>query len=324
MKKLTLLFTLASCLILVGNTSAQQQSLYTNYLFNQVYYNPAVVGSEGIHRANLNYRNQWVGFEGSPKTLSSSLTGSLKDHQKHGYGAMIVSDKLGLTARTGVYLNYAYQIKLNKTTRLGLGIAPGFVQYRVRLYDVRVIDGGDDLLTGNVLSANALDLNSGIYLSSEKYFVGLSASQLLGKPVTFTSYNDQLSMHYNLMGGYTFTAGKKFEVQPSTLLRYTPGAPFQGDFSLKGIFSKNFWTALSYRLDDAVSLGVGYTLMNRLSIGYSYDYALSSISPYQSGSHEIAISFVLTKKKVSLDEKDEELNNSIMEKNKKKRESEEQ
>lgn len=324
MKKIQHIIATGCLLMVFGNLSAQQQAIYTNYLLNPFYYNPAFSGSENIHRAGINYRNQWVGFEGSPKTFSANLTGSFKDRQKHGYGAMIVSDRLGLTARTGIYGNYSYQIKLNKTTRMRLGISPGFVQYRVRLYDVRVVDGGDDLLTGNVLAGNALDLNSGIYFYNEKFFAGVSASQLLGKSIRFTNYNDQLAMHYNFMGGYTFSFKKNFELQPSTLLRYTAGAPFQGDFTLKGIFQKNFWVAMSYRLDDAASLGVGYTVLNRLGIGYSYDYALSSISPYQSGSHEIAISFILTKKKKDIEEEDEKLNNSIMEQNKKKRESEEQ
>ncbi|MBX7094620.1 MAG: type IX secretion system membrane protein PorP/SprF [Flavobacteriales bacterium] len=323
MKNFKSIISICLALFSFGKVYSQQQAIYTNYLLNPLYYNPAISGSEAFHRANINYRNQWAGFDGAPKTFSASIIGSVKDRQKHGFAGMIVSDNVGLTARTGVYINYSYKIKLNKTTSLRLGVSPGFVQYRVRLYDVRVVDGGDELLTGNVLSANAIDLNSGAYIHNEKFFVGLSANQVLGQSISFTTYNDQLAMHYNLMGGYTHAFKKNFELQPSTLVRYTKGLPVSADFSLRGIFNKNFWVSATYRLSDAASIGVGYTAFNRLTIGYSYDYSLSSINPYQNGTHEIGISFRLTTKKKSLDEEDEELNNSIMEKNKKQRETEE-
>ena len=40
----------------------QQQFVFTNYLLNQYYYNPALAGSQNFHTASLGYRNQWVGF----------------------------------------------------------------------------------------------------------------------------------------------------------------------------------------------------------------------------------------------------------------------
>lgn len=313
-------------LILCGSQqlSAQQQPIFSSYLLNPFFYNPAVSGSENIHRLNVNYRDQWSGFEGAPKTFSASMYGSLKDRQKHGYGLMIVSDKIGLTARTGVYANYSYGIKLNKKTSLRLGISPGFLQYRVRLYDVRVFDGGDELLTGNILSENALDINAGFHLHNEKFFFGGSFSHVLGKTASFTTFNDQLRLHYNLMGGYEFKLNKKFDLQPIVVARYTQSAPVQADLTLRWVYMKNIWLSTSYRTSDAVSLGLGYIVKDRLWIGYTYDYTLTSIRAYQSGSHEIGISYALTKKKPTLDDKDEELNNSIMDKFKKKKESEEQ
>jgi len=321
MKKISYIFFIVSALFLGYKTHAQQQSLFTNYLLNPSYYNPAFAGSESMHRLNLNYRNQWSGFEGAPKTLSVSLFGSVKDKMKHGYGAMVYSDNFGLTNRTGVYLNYAHQFKINKTTRLGLGITPGLFQYRIRLYDARLADQGDDLLTGNILNQSGLDINAGAHVYNEKFFVAASFNQLLSN-IDLLEYNDQLTMHYNLMGGYTLPLNKTTDLQFSTLMRYTKNVPFSADISAKGIFNKNLWVALTYRTTDALSLGVGYILKERLWIGYSYDYSYSSMSAYQNGSHEIAISFALTKKKKTIDEEDEELNNSIMEGLKKKNKEE--
>ena len=312
-------------LLLSGGFSlkAQQQPIFTNYLLNPFYYNPAMAGSEAMHRLNVNYRNQWSGFEGAPTTFSVSMFGSVRDRMKHGYGVMMVNDNFGLTSKTGVYINYAHQFRINKTTRLGFGVTPGFFQYRVKLYDARLADSGDDLLTGNILNENGLDVNAGFNLSNEKFFFAGSVSQLLSK-MDLLAYNDQLTMHYNIMTGYTFALNEKTDVQLSSLMRYTKGVPFQADVSVKGIFKKNVWLAMTYRLSDAVSISAGYILKERLWIGYSYDYSYSGLAGYQDGSHEIGISFALTKKKKSIDEEDEELNNSIMEGLKKKRNEEEE
>ena len=308
------------------NTSsvfAQQQSLHTHYLLNPFYYNPAVAGSDNVLQANLNYRSQWTGFEGAPKTFTGSLYGSIKNKMKHGLGTMLFSDRTGLTSRTGIYFNYAYHVKLSDNVRMGFGVTPGLLQYRVRLYDAKLADAGDDLLTGNVLSETALDMNGGFHIYGKKFFVSFSASQLLGKQVPVLSFNDQLNMHFNFMGAYTFSTKKNWEFQPSTLIRFIPSVPLQADFSLKTIYNKNIWVGLTYRLDDAASLSLGYILKNRLTIAYAYDYSYTNIRQYNSGSHEIGLVYILTSKRKSLDEKDEELNNSIMDANKKKKEKEE-
>jgi type IX secretion system PorP/SprF family membrane protein len=305
--------------LLVSNISfGQQQAIFTNFLVNDYYYNPAIAGSKNVHVGSMSYRNQWSGFEGAPITLMGNFYGSYRNKGKVGYGGSIISEKTGLTQRTGVYINYAQHFKLSEKLKLGLGIQPGYMQYRVKLYDAQLADAGDDILTGNVFSANAIDFNAGFHLYSEKFFFMGSFNQILGDQIKFTTYNTGLTMHYTAIGGYNFKIKKKFVLQPSVLLKYTEPTPLQWAAMIKGTFNKKLWAGLSYRSDDAASICVGYAFKERFNVGYSYDYSLSGISQYQSGSHEIVLSFILTKSKPSLDQKDEELNNSIMDEMKKK------
>ena len=148
-------------LVLIGSSSiGQQQYVYTSYLLNDYYYNPAIAGSKDVHLANLTYRNQWVGFDDAPVSIMGNFFGSYNNEGVHGYGVSLISDKTGITQNTGVYLNYAYHVKLNDDLKLGFGVKPGFMQYRVKLYSAILADEGDEILTGNVLSANAIDLSS--------------------------------------------------------------------------------------------------------------------------------------------------------------------
>jgi len=81
---------------------------------------------------------------------------------------------------------------------------------------------------------------------------------------------------------------------------------------VKATYDSKYWAGLTYRTGDAAGVVLGYKIKDRLTIGYGFDYSLGKIRQYQSGSHELVISFFTTPNKPTLDEEDEELNNSIM------------
>lgn len=313
---------IALLLVLIGTTAiAQQQFVFTNYLLNQFYYNPALAGSQNFHTASLGYRNQWVGFEGSPVTMQANFYGSYNNERKHGYGASLMTDRSGLVQNTNIHLNYAYHINLTDSIRLGFGIKPGFMQYNVKLYDAQLADPVDDVLTGNILATNALDLGSGLYAYSNKFFVAVSMRHIMGKSISFTGFNYGLAKHYTIFGGYNYlTKNRKLEIQPSLLFQYVKPTPPQVSMMVKGTYNKKLWGGLIYRTNDALGLVAGINLWGRLSIGYGFDYSLGNVKSYNYGSHEIMISFVTTKNRPSLDQEDEDLNNGIFEENKKKNE----
>lgn len=318
---------LVIAVILVGWASssyAQQRAVYSNFLLNDYYYNPAIAGSREMQVANITYRNQWVGFDGAPTMILGNFYGSVKNQGKMGYGVSVVSQKAGITQNTGIYLNYAQHFKLSEKLKLGLGIQPGYMQYRVKLYDAQLADQGDEVLTGSIYAANALDFSAGFHLYSDRFFLMGSMHHLLGRSIQFTSYNSNLTFHFNGIAGVNlnFNADPKkkkkpFDLQPSILVRYAGPVPIQYTAMLKGTFNKKFWIGLLYRSDDAAGVSLGMQVKERLSIGYGFDYTLSKLSSYQAGSHEVMLSFIINKKKPSLAEEDDKLNNSIIEELKK-------
>ena len=299
--------------------NSQQQYVYTNYLLNDYYFNPALAGSEDIHRASLSYRNQWVGFDEAPTTVHGNIYGSYKNLMKHGYGLSIVSDRTGLVTNTGFYVNYAYHLDVTEDIRLGFGIRPGFMQNRVDLFDARIADLGDEILTGNVFAANAFDMSSGLHMYSNKFFATISMQHMLGDAISFTSYNQSLVPHFNIIGGYTFELEKQqLDIEPSIMLKHVRPVPAQLATMVRVTYHKKFWGGLTFRTGDGAGLALGAIIKDKLNIGYAYDYAIGGIRPYQGGSHELMISFVVTDKKPSLDEEDEQLNQGIFEQNKKR------
>ncbi len=310
MKKIILnISLLLSCLSIFG----QQQTLFTNYFLNSYYFNPAFAGSQDVTTANLSYKNQWVGFEGAPKTIMGNISGSLKNEGKHGYGATIVSDKIGLTSNLSVLLTYAYHIKLNDKLKLGFGAQTGYIQNSVKLYDTKLADIDDEVFSGNILTENGIDFNAGFNLYSDKYYIMAAVNHLFVDQLNIASYNNRLEKNYNLIGGYKFRFDKKkIELEPSVMVQYVKGAPSNFTGALKTTYDKKYWVGLSYNNSKSIGLGLGYLMKERLNLGYAYNLSLSELNTYHSGSHEISISYILTHKKPSFEEEDAELNNSIM------------
>lgn len=305
MLSLMLVFTMGK------SSKAQQLGIYTNYLLNEFYYNPAVAGAREVYLANLNYRNQWVGFNEAPRTYMASVYGSWKGKRKAGVGASIVGDRSGLTQKTGFYLTYAYHFALTSKLRLGLGLSGGYQQYRIRLYDVRVVDSGDDMLTGNVLGAGAPDANAGFYLYHDKFWLGASGYQLLNSTLKFPNSASKIIPHYYVSGGLNIKLNKKNIIQPSALLRMNAPVPYQVDASVRWLYDNKFWLGATYRIDNAVCALAGFNYKDRFNIGYSFDYATGGMGKYSTGSHEIWLSWTINKKKKTLDEEDEEINNGV-------------
>ncbi|MBW7867053.1 MAG: type IX secretion system membrane protein PorP/SprF [Brumimicrobium sp.] len=314
-----LLYSTTFIILLVSGISyGQQQGVYSNFLMNNYYYNPAIAGSTPSSELNLGVRKQWVGFEGSPFILNASFQGSIKNRGKIGLGGSILSENVGITNRLGIYINYAQHFRLFKDVKLGLGVRPGFMQYSAKLYKAILADEDDKTLTGNTYSGSAFDVDMGFNVYSPKFFFMASFNNILRDAIRFAPYNSNLTMHINVIAGYNIKfPKKKFELQPSLMLKYSKPVPLQLCAMLKATYNDMVWVGLLMRTNDAVGISAGAKIKDQLWISYSYDYTLGRLIGYQTGSHEIGLSILINNKKKSLSEKDEELNNSIMDSNKK-------
>jgi type IX secretion system PorP/SprF family membrane protein len=98
--------------------------------------------------------------------------------------------------------------------------------------------------------------------------------------------------HYYLMGGYRFSLGSDFDLEPSGLFKATEKKAFQLDAGAKLYFREDYWAGVMYRTSgDIIFLaGIRY---NQFYFGYAFDYSTSNIQRYSYGSHEIVFAVKL-------------------------------
>lgn len=302
-KKFYILYYIA---ILSNVLLAQQTTVYTNFLLNAFSYNPAIAGSTEGTSVNMFYRNQWLGFSNdAPQTMLMNVYSSLKKRPQMAFGGQILNDKLGLLNKTMTHLTYAYHINLNSNLKLGLGVSAGMSQIRVRLYDVKMYDKGDELLTGTILNANAFDANAGLLLYSKKFFLGLSSLSLISTKYNYSNAIGKNVAVYNISCGYNFNVHKDIQIQPLVLIKHSAPVPYQPEYMLKIQWKEIFWIGGAYRTYSNASFLFGLNaLNNKLKFGYAYDYSVNSIQKYNSGSHEIFVGFYFKGKEKSKDEEE--------------------
>jgi len=291
---ITISFLFVVVLMQTIRSEAQQHPMFSHYMFNGLYINPAYAGSKEFVSTTFIARKQWTGFEGAPSTQIASLHAPLK-RKKIGLGVVISNDKIGITNETDLYGSYAYHIQTNSGI-LSLGLSAGFSYFRSQFSDLTVWDPDDPVYETNSLSNVLPNFGAGLYYYSQKFYAGLSVPQILSydEDQAFHIKIDKthkVVRHYFLTSGMIVETRGELKLRPSMMIKYTSNTPIQYDLNLNFILSDIIWLGATYRSEDAIVLLAAYQVSKKLRIGYSYDMTLSDIRTYSSGSHEIIVGY---------------------------------
>ena len=282
-------------MILAGSTGllAQQMPQYTQYMFNDFVINPAVAGVYNHYQIRTNHRFQWVGLLDPPMTNSIAFYGP---HAKlpMGYGGYVYNDVTGPTSRTGITGSYAYNIAVTGDIRLSMGLSASVMQYRIDGTQLNPADVSDPTILSLVSTSYLPDAGLGLYLYSDKFYVGLSAAQLLNNNIKIFDNKDglnRLKTHFNLIGAYHFWIDENWLIEPSLMVKGTAPKELGFDITARVEWKQTLWTAVSYRYSEAVGVMLGYSFDNSLFFGYAYDIGISDLRKYNTGSHEVMIGY---------------------------------
>ncbi|MBB1151210.1 type IX secretion system membrane protein PorP/SprF, partial [Myroides sp. NP-2] len=183
----------------------------------------------------------------------------------------------------------------NSEYKLAFGLKGSGNLLNVDYSKLSIYEQSDPIVANNVENAFGGNLGVGMFLYSEKAYVGVSAPNLF----TQTRYDDNAvntlaqRMHLYVTGGYVFDLSYNLKLKPAAMVKMVEGSPLQVDLSANVMFRDKFTFGAAYRWDAAVSGLVGFQVTDNMMIGYSYDAETSKLSRYNSGSHEIFLRFNL-------------------------------
>lgn len=278
---LSIVFT---CLASYG----QQQAMFTQYMFNQLALNPAYTGiHEGVS-ASMLWREQWIGFEGAPRTQTLSV------HSPIGFrpialGLVFLHDEIGLTRQNNITGTYAYRIRLGET-KLAFGLQASVSLYRANF-------SSDDVADPLLIPVNSTRPNfgTGVMWHSDKFYVGLSIPSIVNGKLDPSNdgSSSELIRHYFITGGYVIPLHENILIKPNVMVKYVQGAPVQADFNMNLLLQRVIWLGVSYRSLESVSWLFQLQISPKMQLGYSYDVsATSRLAQTNQGSHEIMLNYV--------------------------------
>src|SRR5688572_26107931 len=134
MMKQYIIFLFVSANILFADKvlCAQQQPIFTQYMFNGLVLNPAYSGSHETMTLTASVRRQWTGIKGAPQTEMLSAHSPIK-FTRSAAGLMAVHDQVGVTNQSTISGTYAYRIPVSKNAKVAVGVQAGAMFYRANL-----------------------------------------------------------------------------------------------------------------------------------------------------------------------------------------------
>ncbi|MDR2036783.1 MAG: type IX secretion system membrane protein PorP/SprF [Bacteroidales bacterium] len=280
------------CLLLCGFTCrAQNNPVYSQYLFNGLAINPAYAGSREVLNLAALYRTQWMNIDGAPRTQTLSGDFPLRNPQV-ALGLLVFNDKISIYRKTGVFATYAFRVKMNEG-KLSFGLQAGFEQMREEQDKVHVIEPGDPMFDGEIHRLFMPNVGIGTYYYTSRYFAGLSIPKLLVySPHKADAYKGKLSFNnVMLYGGMVFPISTNLKIRPSTLLHYEQKSIlFDLNCNVILLPEETLEVGLSYRNSNVMVAMAQVRINPQLCIGYTYDHAFGKAS-ITKGSHEIMLRY---------------------------------
>lgn len=296
-------FLFGTILWLSPDLQAQSTPQFTQFFFNKLLYNPGYAGSKEVLSVSGQYRYQWAGLDGAPKT--ANLTAHLPFfHNRCGLGISVTNDKIALISSNYLTLSYAYRIPFKKKrSTLALGIQGSFKQDRFNWQNAEVADFQDDIIPFGTSGGANGNFGLGAYYSSRSFYVGISMPKFFddaGLKALLNLANTKTVRSYFFMSGISLPLNDKLVLKPAVLFTYNPNIPPIADINISLLIMDMFWIGATYRSSDSVDAILQYKLNKRWRMGVSYDFTTSHLSAHTNGTAEIIVEYLFDNDKNKL------------------------
>jgi len=287
-------------------SNAQQDAQYTNFMYNKLVINPAVAGSDQVLSTAFFYRKQWVNFSDNPvvpvtQTFSTHMQ---VPNQNIGAGLYVVNERIGFERRLDINLAGSYFIDFRDVSYTGrtekklfMGMQFGFRQFGLDVSKLDPHEQNDLSIPTSNQNAIAPEVGVGFLYKVDGMYVGVSVPHLVQSKLKYTDYdrvNARQVRHYYVTTGYSYDISSDFTLKPNLLMKYAINAPIEFDVNALVEYKKMVWTGLSMRTRDAMAFLIGFNageispnFNEQIRIGYGFDWTVSGLPKYNSGTHEI-------------------------------------
>ncbi len=291
---------------------AQQEPHYTHFMYNQQLYNPAYVGSRNTPSFTALHRSQWIGWEGAPYSEVLSFQSPIM-RQRAGIGGTISRSAIGVSYAWFGSAAYSYNLKLTQDLNLRLGLQATLEYLGIDFHDSRVVTVSQfdpSLAEGSFQDDYVGNVGVGAYLTYKNmFYLGASAPQLYPNDIglnDFSPITAQIAPHRYLNLGAIIPVNEQLDLMPNFMLKWVDNAPLSFDLNFSIRYLQKVTAGLTARLGgkgkaESMDGLVFFQVSPKFGAGLGYDFTLSKIREYQSGSVEVLLRYDLRDDKGDLE-----------------------
>ncbi len=298
-KSVLLLFFILICTLNGQEVVAQNEMQFSGYANMPIMVNPGAAGKTGNWNAVGAFRKQWVGFDGAPQTTVLSIDGEVAFLKSfHGLGVSVFHDKSGALTTMNINANYSYHIELSKG-QIGIGARLGAINTAFKVSDLSAtVDGAetdyhqssDMVLEGSDDSSTAFDIGLGAFYQSNESYASLSLLHVNYPKMTMKSGSEIKVRPLLTLGAGRKLGSGQISIEPRLFFK-SDFSSWQLEMSGNADIGKRVTFGIGYRVQDAIFFLLGINLSNGMYVGYTYDLCVSELHRYNSGSHEVGVSY---------------------------------
>jgi type IX secretion system PorP/SprF family membrane protein len=227
--------------------------------------------------------------------------------EKIGLGFHLINDQIGAQSQQGFFGSYSYKLRVNEKYKLSLGLALGASCFSIDGTKLTTSAQDDPAVPKTSESKLLLDAKTGLFFYGERFYAGLSVSDLLANAFQSEPFYVRQIRHYYLTSGYVFDILPKLKFKPSFLFKHAYESPSNIDINALFFYNQKFWIGGSYRFGsmlfvnktlsntiksrDAFVIMTEYNVNDKFRIGYAYTITTGVLSNYTS--HEISLGYFI-------------------------------
>lgn len=288
MKKL---IYIAALLVITGTLSGQQFPFMEGYSINPFSLSPAFAGIHNIKTVFIDYRSDWSGMEGGPKTFQLSYNDKLND--KVGLGGKFIYDKTDIFKQTLLLGSYSYEVKVTEDHLINLALSAGFFRNSIDLskyYNDPQYIQDLVLLYGQVKSKIKFATDISALYRYKQAEAGILFSNIMFGTAKYRNIGLTYKpfKNYLVHASYLFAINDKWIVKPTLILKGGQNIPVQFEIAPSVVWNDRFWGTIVFRTGGIFGISLGGEVYDGILLNYSYNLS-SNVALNTFGSHQLTL-----------------------------------
>jgi type IX secretion system PorP/SprF family membrane protein len=289
-------FILILIVLLPMAVYGQQFPFLEGYDVNPFSLSPAYAGIHNGRTLFIDYRSDWTGMEGGPKTYQLSYNDKIG---KVGFGGRLIYDKTDIFQQTLVLGTYTYEVSIAREHFINMGLSVGFFRNSIDLtkyfndptyvLDQALISGAQQSKFKFASDISALyryrQAEAGILFSNVMFgTVKYANSDLTYKPLK----------NFLVHASYLIKIDNRWDIKPIFILRGGQHVPILFEVAPTITWNKRFWANMLLRTGGIWGAGVGGEVYKGVMLNYSYNLS-TNVALNTFGSHQLTLGVRLFK-----------------------------